>query len=99
MAANTAIGVGVLSAAALGVAVAKELAIAVTHDSWLTDYLVSSLTSVELPLRQAAAAERQLLNPCQRMDDILASEPDRSLHIRDSASGRRLGDRAVVCRW
>jgi DNA-binding LacI/PurR family transcriptional regulator len=98
IAANAATGVRVLSAA-LGVAVPKELAIAVTHDSWLTDYRVPSLTSVEMRLRQVAGAVRQLLNPSQRMDDILVSEPDRSLHIRDSASGRRLGDCAVVCRW
>jgi LacI family transcriptional regulator len=86
IAANTLIGAGALSAAAaMALAVPGQLAIAAIHDSWLADYLVPSLTTIELPLREVGSqAVRILLEDAIVEGDVVVTSPAPLLHRRNS---------------
>jgi LacI family transcriptional regulator len=85
-AANTLIAAGALSAAAaMDISVPGDVAVAAIHDSWLADYLVPSLTTIELPLRQVGwQAVRILLADSVVEGDVVVSSPAPALHRRNS---------------
>ncbi|WFR65875.1 MFS transporter [Curtobacterium flaccumfaciens] len=62
VAANTLIGAGAIaSAAANGLRVPDDVAVAAIHDAWIADVLVPSLTTVALPLREVGSRAVTLL--------------------------------------
>jgi DNA-binding LacI/PurR family transcriptional regulator len=86
IAGNTLIAAGVLSAAAaMALAVPSDMAVAGIHDSWLADYLVPSLTTISLPLRQVGSqAVRILLGDAIVERDVVVTTPAPKLHRRAS---------------
>ncbi|MEU3270558.1 LacI family DNA-binding transcriptional regulator [Saccharomonospora sp. NPDC006951] len=85
---NSLIGIGMLRAAAeLGIEVPAELSIAAVHDTWISEHLVPSLTTVSLPLREMGeTAVRLLLSEPPRERQTIISDPPPRLHVRASTA-------------
>ncbi|ASR35257.1 hypothetical protein BAY61_09940 [Prauserella marina] len=85
---NSLIGIGMLRAAAeLDIAVPAELSIAAVHDTWISEHLVPSLTTVSLPLREMGeTAVRLLLSEPPRARQTIISDPPPRLHVRASTA-------------
>ncbi|MBK1787901.1 LacI family DNA-binding transcriptional regulator [Prauserella cavernicola] len=85
---NSLIGIGMLRAAAeLDIAVPGDLSIAAVHDTWISEHLVPSLTTVSLPLREMGeTAVRLLLTDTPRTQRTIISDPPPRLHARASTA-------------
>lgn len=90
VAGNSLIGMGMLGAAAeQGIRVPEELSVAAVHDTWMSDHLVPTLTTVSLPLREmGAVAVRVLLAGAAVPEELVITDPPAQLHAR-SSTGRR----------
>jgi LacI family transcriptional regulator len=88
IAGNSLIGIGVLGAAHRhGLSLPDDLSVAAVHDTWISDHLVPSLTTVSLPLfEMGAAAVRQLLAGSASATDICVVDPPPLLHHRASTA-------------
>lgn len=88
VAGNALIGIGILGAAAeAGLRVPSDLSVAAVHDTWISEHLVPTLTTVSLPLHEVGtAAVRQLLAPSGTPRDIVLTEPRPVLHRRRSTA-------------
>ncbi len=90
IAGNTLIGIGILGAAAgLGLRIPADLSVAAVHDTWISEHLVPSLTTVSLPLYEmGVTAVRRLLEPADAPREVLLTEPLPELHRRASTAPR-----------
>ncbi|WP_291045087.1 LacI family DNA-binding transcriptional regulator [Herbiconiux sp.] len=88
VAGNTLIGIGILGAAAEeGLRVPQDLSVAAVHDTWISEHLVPTLTTVSLPLHEVGtAAVRQLLAGSGSPRDVVLTEPRPVLHPRSSSA-------------
>lgn len=91
IAGNSLIGIGLLGAAAgLGLSVPGDLSIGAVHDTWISEHLVPSLTTVSLPLHEMGViAVRQLLSFPDKPSEIVLLEPPPMLHARASTAAVR----------
>ncbi|ANY06006.1 LacI family DNA-binding transcriptional regulator [Pseudonocardia sp. HH130630-07] len=88
VAGNSLIGIGMLGAAAAhGLSVPGDVSVAAVHDTWLSEHLVPSLTTVSLPLQEVGTlAVRTLLDPPGEGTRIELSDPPPVLHARASTA-------------
>lgn len=88
IAGNSLIGVGVIRGAAdAGIDVPAALSVAATHDMWMAEHLVPSLTTVALPLREmGTVAVRRLLAGGEAGSTSIVTDPPPLLHVRGSTA-------------